>query len=149
MRIILLAIVGITAMACACYADRPNNSQATPKMTEMSRESRENLKYGLLKSLMLNASSSLKGRKYCDSFVTNGQDTIGKFISWNLSFYEENQSNSVSATCEKANASFESCTVNFYADSKGESPWACGLRFKHEPKTKKIDFQSVECVGTC
>jgi|JI9StandDraft_2_1071091.scaffolds.fasta_scaffold457601_1 hypothetical protein len=109
---------------------------------------KEKLSYNLLSGLLAKGTTPLKGRAMCESFVTGGQDTVGRFISWSLSFYHRGKDNSILSECKELKGQTE-CTVYFAADSKGESPWACGLRFKYNPKKSAIDFKSIECVGTC
>lgn len=109
---------------------------------------KEKLSYNLLSGLLAKGTTPLKGRAMCETFVNSGQDTVGRFISWSLSFYHRGKDNSISSECKKLKGHSE-CTVNFAADSKGESPWSCGLRFKYNTKKSSIDFKSIECVGTC
>ena len=108
----------------------------------------EKLKYEMLSTLFKNAATSLKDKTFCEAFSKNGQDTVGKFIAWSLSFYAEEHANHLEAVCEK-HLDTKRCTVNFYADSKNESPWACGLRFLYDSKKSKVDTSSIECVGSC
>lgn len=108
----------------------------------------EGVRYELLRLLIAEGNHSLTNRKFCEKFVQGGQDTVGKFIAWNLSFYSDKQANSLVAACD-GKPGTKLCTITFYADSKGESPWACGLRFKYDSKKSKVDTSTIECIGTC
>lgn len=114
----------------------------------LTQEQTEKQNYELLALLMENARVSLSGKKFCDSFVKSKHETVGKFMAWSLSFYSKDQANSVQSSCEKINGA-EFCTIEFDANSKGESPWSCGLRFQMRPKRKGLQVKTIECIGTC
>lgn len=121
---------------------------AEAKNAENLEEQSEQKRFRLLRAAFDASNESLRTRLYCESFVQNQQDTVGKFIAWSLSFYGTGQDNSVRTQCEKRKNG-ETCTITFAADSKGESPWSCGLRFKFDSKTMKLDPKTLECIGTC
>lgn len=74
---------------------------------------------------------------------------MGSFVAWSLSFYEKGVQNSVDVSCDDLSARNTTCHVTFSADSAGESPWACGLRFKLKTKSWTIDRSSFHCTGSC
>lgn len=111
-------------------------------------EDPEKLRFEILSQLISQGGLSLKGKQGCESFAQSKQETVGRFMAWSLSFYSKDQANSVEVKCDKRKND-ETCSVNFYADSKGESPWSCGLRFLYKPKKKQIQSSSIECIGTC
>ena len=121
-------------------------SQATK--APLSQEESEKLRYELIGRLIEQGNVSLKGKKGCENFVRFKQDSVGRFMAWSLSFYSRDQVNSVEVTCDQQKSG-ELCAVNFYADSKGESPWSCGLRFLYKTKKRQIQSSSIECIGTC
>jgi hypothetical protein len=139
-----LAIVVESASGASSYIAQ---SESKPSIQTSHKEARlENLRYELLNAVMSGSSQRLTSKKSCENFVSNGQDTIGKFVSWSLSFYEADKDNRIETNCLNSD---QSCTVEFFADSKGEGRWACGLRFKYDRKKHKIDSKSVECIGSC
>lgn len=122
------------------------SSQATE--SSLSTEDSEKLHFELINKLIDQGTLSLKGKKGCESFVQFKQDTVGRFMAWSLSFYSRDQANSVDVSCDKQKTE-KTCSVNFSADSKGNSPWSCGLRFLYKMKNRQIQSSSIECIGTC
>jgi hypothetical protein len=111
----------------------------------------------ILTVLMTHALEPLKGHPHCASFtgVQGGKSTVGGFIAWNLAFMERGVDNAVTVRCEpwqdgaywRRGRSL--CEVSFNADSKGESPWSCGLRFERDDATNSVDAKTLQCIGTC
>jgi hypothetical protein len=104
--------------------------------------------FELISLLISKEKVSLKGMKNCENFFKSNQDNVGRFMAWSLSFYIPRQDNSIEVHCEKQKNN-EICSLIFYTDSKGESPWACGLRFLYESKKGIIQDSSFECIGSC
>ncbi len=137
----IFLLFGLSAGASNAPTPHPKADEATLVEAEKNREE-------LLNVLLSNPSLSLKGRKFCETFVANGRGNVGKFISRSLSFFQEGQANSITGQCD-SRESKATCKVEFLADSKGESPWFCGLKFKLNRKTSKIDPATLECTGSC
>jgi len=129
-----------------------SSSWASGEMKEnkstLAAEGKERLRYELIDKLIENGNLSLSNKKYCENFVKNKHETVGRFMAWSLSFYSSGQDNSVEAACEKLKIG-EFCSVTFKADSKGGSPWSCGLRFRYDAKKREIQNSSLECIGSC
>lgn len=111
----------------------------------------------IITTLMTHSREPLKGHEFCDSFtgLDGTKSTVGSFVAWSLAFMEQGVDNSVTVKCEpwKQGAPWKrgksQCDVSFNADSKGESPWSCGLRFEQDDAKKSIDPKSFQCMGTC
>ena len=89
-----------------------SNSNSPKASSQVSAQEQQILKFDLLKALLENVGLSLKGRSSCDIFVQSNHDTVGKFIAWSLSFYDEGQANRIHGACEKIKTS-KNCTVYF------------------------------------
>lgn len=121
-------------------------SQTNDQMTTL--EKAEDLKFKLMRELFMMGGHKLNSQTGCQDFVKSKQDTVDRFIARNLSYFSPNQANSISAKCEQSDV-HQLCSVEFHADSKGESPWSCGLRFLFDFKLQKIRKGTFECIGTC
>lgn len=111
------------------------------------------LRFRLMSELLKVSGKALPRGKHCDfnlnDYEKSGPLTIGKWMAWNLSFYQSGPANSIAATCAPAKKAKARCELNFQADSKGESPWSCGFRFDVRLPSHQIDVSTLECTGTC
>jgi hypothetical protein len=125
----------------------------TPKISPVidAETAAEQTKFKLLLALGKIGTTKLPKDKHCDFNIGKGKQnvSIGEWIAWNLSFFKTDQSNSITATCKPKKKSFQSCTLNFNADSKGESPWSCGFQFVIDGEFQNVDLSTLECTGTC
>jgi len=80
--------------------------------------------------------------------ISKEKVSVGRFMAWSLSFYSPRQDNSIEVHCKKLKNN-EICSLNFNSDTKGESPWSCGLRFLYESEKGIIQDSSFECIGSC
>ncbi len=112
----------------------------------------EKLKLELMNQLMTIGSQKLPKSNGCESFTFGGKKeiTILDFFAWNLQYFSEGKANSITAVCNQSKMKSElQCELNFNADSRGESPWSCGLRINRERKSKTIRPDTLECIGSC
>jgi hypothetical protein len=146
-RLQLAACLMIVSALCAMHSFLG----ATPARAASTDAPSENLDYDLVVALLRNANKPLPKQKHCDFHITGKSTTplLGEWIAWNLSFFEDGRANSLGAACRPSKPGVNSCTLDFKADSKGDSPWTCGFKFDYAPKSRKIDFSTLECTGTC
>lgn len=117
------------------------NTEAAP--------ARQTIEHKILSQLLAIPSTSLVKLKNCNVHTdVLKTPTLGEWISWNLSFFEPGKANGIEASC-KVIKKQKQCQVEFFADSKSDSPWSCGLRFNMDSKTDSLVPSTIECIGPC
>lgn len=141
--------VGGSALARGNDLAQSKNSAQVREVTRpptSANLSAEELRARLLSTLLRQSSRKLPGKNGCEAQAGR---ILGDWVATNLSYFEADQANSIRASCEILPGAIQRCSVEFNADSKGESPWSCGFRFRIDRDLKKIDFKTLECIGTC
>ena len=110
---------------------------------------RQTVEHKLLSQLLAIPSTSLIKLKNCDVHTdVLKTPTLGEWISWNLSFFEPGKANGITTSCKVVKKQ-KQCQVEFFADSKSDSPLSCGLKFNMDSKTDSLDPSTIECIGPC